>query len=650
MQTLYRIVLVSLILPLEYSMADVPVFEPATCPFQIPANTEGLRCGYVEVSEDRSKPTGRRLRLAVAILESFAEDPQPDPLLYLTGGPGGGSLQYVPARLDNPFWNRYRQERDLVFFDQRGTGFSDPAFCLELDLALHASALAGLSLDEQVRQDLTAVEACRDKMLVTGIDFAQYSSASNALDIADLRLALGFEEWNVLGLSYGTRLALVTLREAPDGIRSVVLDSVYPPNAPVISRRANYSRSLRLAFDRCSEDPACRAAFPQLEEDFYAMLADYDTDPIEIAMTDLVRFPEGRIVVDGAVIAAGVYQGFYSGHFVELFPLLVRETRARNRNLLNAMANGLIRNPHSMRRGLNLSIQCRESVGRATLEQLAAERAAYPELEIWRGSANRMAHCDAWHQERAGAAFAEAVRSNIPTLLIAGDFDPISPPSFARLAKDTLSNGTLVVVPGEGHSVVPTSECTRDLVARFLASPDETPNTDCVTNAPEPRFITQLHMMPGISRLTSITDRPVLAAGGGIATLILISALVVWPIGWLWRRWRKHSVQYPGAAKRARWVAYVAALLALGFLAAIASAVTGTLAENPFILAFGLPSDKAWISVLPWLGLLATLGTTAFAVTAWRSHWWSTVARVHYTLIALAGLGFIACAAAIGLI
>lgn len=631
-------------------MADVPVFEPAACPFEVPANTAGLRCGYVEVPEDRSKPAGRRLRLAVAILESFAQNPQPDPLLYLTGGPGGGSLQYVPARLDSSFWNRYRQDRDLVFFDQRGTGFSDPAFCLELDLALHASSLAGLSLDQQVQQDLAAVEACRDKMLATGIDFAQYNSASNALDIADLRLALGIEEWNVLGLSYGTRLALVTLREAPDGIRSVVLDSVYPPNAPVISRRANFSGSLRLAFDRCTADPACHAAFPNLEEDFYAMLADYDTNPMEIAMTDLVRFPEGRIVVDGAVIAAGVYQGFYSGNFVELFPLLIRETRARNRDLLKAMANGLIRNPHSMRRGLNLSIQCRESVGRATLEQLAAERAAYPELDIWRGSENRMAYCDAWHQERAGADFAEAVRSDIPTLLIAGDFDPISPPSFARLASEALPNGTLVVVPGEGHSVVPTSECTRDLVARFLTNPWATPDTECVTNIPEPRFITQLHMMPGIAGLTSIADRPALAAGGGIAVLLLVSALVVWPIAWLWRRLRKHSATHPTAAGRARWVAAVAALLALGFLGAIAAALPGTLAHNPFILAFGLPSDKAWISVLPWLGLLATLGATAFAVAAWRSHWWSTVARVHYTLVALAGLGLVACAAAIGLI
>ena len=629
-------------------MADVPVFEPAACPFEVPANPAGLRCGYVEVPEDRSQPNGRRLRLAVAILESFAEDPQPDPLVYLTGGPGGGSLQYVPARLDSPFWNRYRRDRDLVFFDQRGTGYSDPAFCLELDLALHASALAGFSLDEQIQRDLTAVEDCRNKMLATNVDFAQYDSASNALDLADLRLALGIEQWNLFGLSYGTRLALVTLREAPDGIRSVVLDSVYPPNAPLVSRRANFSRSLRLAFARCTADPSCHAAFPQLEQDFYAMLADYEANPMDIAMTDLVRFPDGRIIVDGSVIAAGVYQGFYSGDFVELFPLLVRETRARNRDLLSAMADGLIRNPHSMRRGLNLSIQCRESVGRATPAQLAAERAAYPELDIWRGSENRMVHCDAWHQVRAGADFAEAVRSAIPTLLFAGDFDPISPPSFARLANESLHNGTLVIVPGEGHSVVPTSECTRDLVARFLANPGQKPNAECVDNIPEPLFITQLHMMPGISRMTTIVERPFLAVAGGIAILLLLSTLAIWPLGWLWRRWRKHSAEHAGAARRARWLAAVSALLALGFVGAVATTVAGILSNNPFILAFGLPSDKAWISVLPWLGLLATLGTTTCAVFAWRSNWWSGVARIHYTLVALAGLGFVACAASLG--
>lgn len=649
-----RPILAGLLLSLSFvSMAATPVFEPADCPFEVPSDTTGLKCGYLEVPENRANPEGRKLRLAVAVLASLSENPKQDPLVYLSGGPGGASLKFIPWRMDSPFWNRYRQDRDLVFYDQRGTGFSDPAFCPELDLALYNTAFQGMAPNEQHRQELAAFEACRDKMLAAGIDFAYYNSTVSAHDLADLRRALGIEEWNLFGLSYGTRLALVTLREAPEGIRSVIIDSVYPPNGLEVDDHVRFARSLRLAFDRCAADPACQAAFPQLEQAFFAMLADLEADPIEITMADTIRFPGGRIVVDGSLIAAGVFQGFYDGDFVEVFPLLVREVSARNEDVLRALADGLVRDPHDISQGLLYAVQCNEGFGRATPGELAADRAAHPELGVWTEVRNNSVLCEAWHGERAGPAFGEPVYSEVPTLLITGDYDPITPPAYARLAMETLPNSTLVVVPGEGHAAIPTRECTQDLAARFLADPGKALGTECMADLPAPRFITQVHMTPGISRLMAQAGGPSLPASilaAGAMVLLLASVLVVWPLVWLWRRLRGRAVEHPVVARRARWAAALTASLVLGFLGLLASAVLGTLSDNPFLLAFGLPAENASIFMLPWAALLAALVTAACAVAAWRSHWWGTGARVHYLLVAIAGLTFVAWAGSLGLL
>lgn len=640
--------LVVLLFPVPLSAA--PAFEPAECPFEVPEGTEGLTCGYLEVPEDRSDPDGRTLRLAVAVLESFSDNPQPDPVVFLAGGPGGPSIEFMPARLNSRFWNRYREDRDLVFYDQRGAGFSEPAFCPETDVVLYTMAFRGLSPEDQRQRQLAAIEACRDQLLAEGVDFAHYNSVTSARDLADLRRALGLEEWNLFGVSYGTRLALVTLREDPEGIRSVVLDAAFPPDAPAADDHARFARSLQLVFDRCAAEPECQAAFPQLERDFFATLADLEASPIEIAMADTSRFPAGRIVVDGSVMAAGVFQGFYNGKFAEVFPLLVREVRARNVDVLRAIADGLVQGP-PMRYGLFYAIQCAESFGLATPDEMAADLAAHPELRVWTEPVDYLELCTALHGERADDTLAEPVDSDVPTLLVSGDYDPITPPSYAEAAMVSLPNASLVVVPGEGHGAIPNHECTRDLVARFLADPDKTLDTQCVERIPEPRFVTDVHMTPGVSRLMAQTSGAGLSGsilGVGAMALLLASALVVWPLAWLWRRLRSQGVRHSSPAKQARWLAALVALLVFGFFGALAAAVSDTLQDNAFVLAFGLPTNYGPLFILPWLALFAAAGTLVYAVAGWRSRWWGAAGRIHYTLVALAGFGCVAWLGSLG--
>ena len=178
-----------------------PVFTETDCWFDLP----GVVCGYLTVPEDRGDPMGNQVELAVAIIESQSANPLPDPVIYLEGGPGGAALLGIESLLDHPLL----ADRDLIMFDQRGTGFSVPSLnCYELE----------------EDEGENAVQACRDRLLDEGVNLDAYNTAATAADVNDLRLALGYEQVNLLGVSYGTKAALTTLRDFPTVIRSVVVD------------------------------------------------------------------------------------------------------------------------------------------------------------------------------------------------------------------------------------------------------------------------------------------------------------------------------------------------------------------------------------------------------------------------------------------
>ena len=325
-----RLLSLFLICGFAYAQEVVPRFEPAACPFEGAEERDDVRCGNLIVRENRDLPDGRTLRLSVAVLKSPAGNPQPDPLVFLSGGPGGPSVKNTIARLESPFWNRYRAKRDLIFFDQRGTGFSDPEFCPEMNFSLSTASFKGLSDTDRNAFAVEAVNVCRKKMLAQGIDFAFYNTMTSAQDLDDLRRALGHEQWNLFGGSYGTRLALTAMRDRPAGIRSVVLDSTWPPNAPIGDSNDRLMHSLNLAFAQCAANADCRTAFPTLRKDFFAALNDFEAKPMTLEMGDPERFPDGRIVIDGNVLAWGMFSGFYDQEFVKVFPLVVRELSARN--------------------------------------------------------------------------------------------------------------------------------------------------------------------------------------------------------------------------------------------------------------------------------------------------------------------------------
>jgi pimeloyl-ACP methyl ester carboxylesterase len=475
----------------------LPHFEEAPCPFKADAKTlEQVRCGYVTVLENRSVPDGRRLRLAVAIVKSRSRTPRPDPVVRVGGGPGDPSLARVPNVLMGTagdmgeLLNGLRDDRDVIFYDQRGVGFSEPVFCPEEAGNWGAAAGSPLARRERRRQ---AAARCGDSMRRLGFDLSQYNSAASALDLRDIRRALGYEQWNVHGHSYGSRLALVTMRNAPEGIRSVILSGTYPTSVASWFNLPGWTADvLARVSASCAAQPACRAAFPAVEQTFWRTLEELERNPMPLQL----RRPNGRldtVAITGAIFAGRVQDTMMSSRGVATIPLLVHAMSSRNGAVLSVLLPPAAAEPGQNPRqgpGLGFAVQCFEEAPLNTVALKEQMRRAYPSSLVDGGLFNDPSVCEGIHPFRADAAHTAPVESAIPALIVTGEFDPQTHRSNGPIVQRTLKASQLVDVPGAGHSGMFAHECTRAMVRDFLNAPVQKRDTSCVQAIPQLQFVT----------------------------------------------------------------------------------------------------------------------------------------------------------------
>ena len=239
------------------SSKQPPYFEPSVCMIDLPSGYEiekRVECGYLVVPETHSQPQGKTIRLAVVILKSISSNPRPDPLIMMQGGPGGSTIYTYAERLLSG--SRLLADRDIILFDQRGTLYSQPALtCPEIfDLTIQ-TLNQNLSTEESLRLYEKATLACRERLSASGINLSAYNSFENAADVADLRNALNYPEVNLYGVSYGTLLALHVMRFHPQGIRSVILDGVVPPQVNFLLEAPHtQDQAFTHLFEACAKD------------------------------------------------------------------------------------------------------------------------------------------------------------------------------------------------------------------------------------------------------------------------------------------------------------------------------------------------------------------------------------------------------------
>jgi pimeloyl-ACP methyl ester carboxylesterase len=353
-----------------------------------------------------------------------------------------------------------------------------------------------VSTDEYLELQLESIEDCRDRLLDDGADLDAYTSANSAADLADLRLALGIDQWNLYGISYGTRLALTTMRDHPEGIRSVVIDSVYPPDVDIISEApGNLDRALRKLFDGCAADASCSTAYPNLESTFYQLIQDLEVQPLRAPVTDVFTGEVYDAVFDGAGLEGIVFQSLYSADAIQVLPQLIDNVASGETYELSVLTSSFLANGEFISAGMQFSVQCHEEAGFTSPGEVASALEDYPQLEpIFSASVNLgpafFDVCATWGAGQAPSLENEPVTAAIPTLVLAGEYDPITPPLWGSRAASTLERTTFVEFPGLGHGPSAGADCPKEILRAFLRAPDETVATTCVTEMGPPEFLT----------------------------------------------------------------------------------------------------------------------------------------------------------------
>lgn len=519
-----------------------------------------ILCGILIVPQDRDEPDGLWIEIAFAVLKSTNPNPAPDPIVYLEGGPGGSALSSID------YWSTFymRQDRDIIIFDQRGAGYSYPRLVCD-NVDVEASS-------QDTQAYLRDLADCRAQFEADGVDIGDYNTINNAHDTYDLLVALGYPQWNLFGVSYGTRLALNIMRDFPQGIRSVIIDGVYPPVVNAYEELPiNGYRAFRQLFDDCLADTACNSAFPNLQTRLYALIDRLNANPITLA-------DDSELTGDG--LADALFNFFYDTTVIPYLPLMIDELDKGGQTIINALNDGilplsdkdapedpvvnfadmfvtladmldeeafydiydemdqwdlsrdelsdilyayfdeadadflidllaeiadddlyrlyvmLIAQDVSDSTGMFDAVECFDEIPFNSVEKEAFRSADLPpQLASFIAMQSQVDTCLVWQFAKPPQSETEPVYSDIPTLVLSGSYDPITPPAWGIIAAQTLSNSTVIEFPAIGHGAVDSADCPSAIARAFINDPTAPVDISCVATM-RMQFITE---MPDLS-------------------------------------------------------------------------------------------------------------------------------------------------------
>jgi pimeloyl-ACP methyl ester carboxylesterase len=436
------------------------------------------RCGWFERPENPEDATSRPIALRVAVVSAESPKSKPDAFTVINGGPGGSSIDLY-ADMPGAF-ARIHQERDIVLVDQRGTGASNPLDCPALEAA---------SLDEHPEQVANAARDCLDGLTA---DTRFYTTSVAVRDLEALRQALGYPTLNVYGVSYGTRVAQHYARRYPSSVRTLVIDGIVPPDVPLGPNAAlNAQRTLDRLFQRCAADARCTARFPDPSGQMQTLAARLKAGPIPLEVAHPVSGRPEHIELGYPFLPLTVRMLSYAAETASLLPLIIDEAEARQ-NYVPLAANAL-RVETELRRGLRIgmhnAVVCTEDIpflGEVDQAALAATYMGAGQL------ASLEAICSVWPEGIMDGDLREPLTTDVPTLILSGEEDPITPPAYGDRVHQALPNSLHLVAKGQGHGVAPRG-CLPRLIADFVERADlKTLDATCVARFDEAPFFLNL--------------------------------------------------------------------------------------------------------------------------------------------------------------
>ncbi len=440
-------------------------------------------CGKVQRPLSADAPQGAHIELHYAVLPALSRQRKPDPVFFFAGGPGQSAIDLAGtvAQLLARFSNR----RDLVLIDQRGTGRSAPLVC-EGDDDPTRPLRDGLD-EARVQRALTR---CRRALeaLPYG-DLRRFTTVEAARDAEAVRVALGAERVNLVGVSYGTRVALEYLRQTPRAVRRIVLDGVAPPD---MALPLAFARDAQAAFDallvRCETDAACARRHPGLRVQWTQLLAAL---PRELNLVHPVTGRQEQLTLTRENLAGLVRAPLYAPVLASGLPLAIDEaTQGRWEALVGlALALGAGRSGH-IAQGQHFSVICSEDMPQVP--------AGEPAQGDFASLADRYREaCRDWPRAVLPAAFHRVGLSTVPVLLLSGAADPVTPPRHAQRVAAALgprARHVVIAAAGHGQLALP---CVRELVHRFVDAEDEVGALEVRDGCPRERPWPPVFVAPG---------------------------------------------------------------------------------------------------------------------------------------------------------
>lgn len=454
----------------------VPIYGQEPCTFEAPEGAT-VECGALVVPENRARDPKDTIRLAVAIFRSAGPNPAPDPIVFLQGGPGAPAIQPAVEAYDTVI-APFLAERDFIVFDPRGTGRTIPALnCNELQTTNLRDLQGQIPPNQRQAYYIGALQVCRQTLSSAGIDLTAYTSMAYAADVRDLLQALGYQQANLYAVSYGTRVAQIVLRDYPQVVRSVILDSVVPLESKILESLPETQENARQTlFAACAADPGCAAAYPDLAKMYDAVLQRLDETPLRTTTSSIPEEGVLNVLVNGEVFADTITWMLRYSETIPSIPQVIGRAYAGNYDPLRYILSMPYNTLSEINLGTYVSVSCHEQVYTATT-----------------GSVGLIVdeNCKQWGAAPLSPVEIQPVTSGLPVLLISGRFDPVTPPDFARKAAANLGHPVTLEFPVHGH--VPTastvSDCARQAMQEFVRNPNAPIQPACLTEEQKVDFI-----------------------------------------------------------------------------------------------------------------------------------------------------------------
>jgi len=451
-------------------------------PCDVPGTAGGGKCGTYNVFENRSAKTGRKIGLNIVLVPALSATPAPGPVFWLEGGPGGSATE-AAGLVSQKYLRDLRNDHDLVFIDERGTGKSNPLKCDDVgETPANLDAYFGKLFPPNL------VRTCREKLEKTAA-LKLYTTPIAMDDLDDVRSALGYKQINLAGVSYGILAAQVYIRKYPDRVRSAFLMGIVTPGfkLPLPFARAAQN-ALELLFEDCAADQSCRNAFPNLKDEFYAVLARFDRGPLKVKVIDPATKQERLVTLERENYVEHLRALLYSTYSARFLPLVVHQAFHGDFVPFGTMAVRINLGGPQTARGLYFSVTCAEAIPFITEREIITETSG-----TFLGDHRVRAHiavCKEWPSGTVPRSFTAPVKSPIPLVMFSGEADGATPPWIAEEAVKYCPNGRLIKAPHTGHQI---DTCTWGLMQTFFKTASvHQLDSSCVERAHGPRFATEL--------------------------------------------------------------------------------------------------------------------------------------------------------------